>query len=197
MLPIVKELIIVEGINDQSIVKQTVKATVYAVGGWSVKKKEVTEFIKKAEKRNKGLLFFLDSDETGTKIENFLLRQLENPEKALSIILPEELSRAKKGKIGIEHAKPKDILSALQKGEATFLTHLPERSLFFHDMINLGIASGKGSNKKRKILGQSLGIPSANAKTFLELANFLDITKEELKTILDNEDLFSEEPELN
>lgn len=188
MLPIIKELIIVEGVNDQNIVKQTVKATVFSVGGWSVKKKPIIEFIQKAEKTNKGLIFLLDSDETGTKIENFLLRQLELPEKAITTILPEDLSSTRKGKVGIEHAKPKDILKALQEGKATFLDSPPERTLFFHDMIDLEITGGKGANKKRSLLANHFRIPPTNAKTFLELANFLDIKKQDLEAILNNED---------
>lgn len=197
MLPTIKELIIVEGVNDQNLLKQTVEATVFVVGGWSAKKKEIINFIQKAEKTNKGLIFLLDSDETGTKIENFLLRQLEFPEKALIAVVPEDVSSSKRGKIGVEHAKPKDVLQALKGVNAHFLEDTPKRTLFLHDLIDLGVMGGKGSERRRNLLGKYFGIPPSNAKTFLELANFLEIKREQIESILNNEDHFLKEPELN
>lgn len=181
-LPIVHELIVVEGSHDVSAVKSTVKACILSVGGWGAKRPQVIEFLQKVEKIQKGIIFLLDCDETGTSIESFLLKQLQFPEKAITCLINEEKS-LKKGKIGIEKAKSHEILQVLRKSGATFVEKEETPSLTRKDLKNLGLIEAQNSQFLRNFVSQKLSIPTGSTQNFLEKACFLNIQCSDIQQI--------------
>lgn len=187
MLPLVQELIVVEGSHDERTIKQTVQATVLVVGGWGAKRDEITRFLKKAETTGKGILLFLDSDETGTQLESYLLSVLSYPKKAKVALLEEKLSSAH-GKVGLEHAKPKDVLKALERAGATFLSKAPRNLLSEQDLLELRLKNTAEAPSRRALIEEVFHLSKGNAKHLLDQLNFLGIQREELASILDKKD---------
>ena len=106
----IKEVIVVEGKDDISAVKNAVDAEVFQVNGHAVRKNKSIEILKLAYE-NKGLIILTDPDYAGEEIRKYLCRHFPNAKNAY-------ISRAsgtKDGDIGVENASPDDIITALEK----------------------------------------------------------------------------------
>ena len=106
----IKEVIVVEGKDDISAVKNAVDAEVFQVNGHAVRKNKSIEILKLAYE-NKGLIILTDPDYAGEKIRKYLCKHFLNAKNAYISCI----SRTKDGDIGVENASPEDIITALKK----------------------------------------------------------------------------------
>lgn len=167
----IKEVIVVEGRDDITAVKQAVEAEVIAVGGFGINKK-VIDRIKDAQKR-KGVIVLTDPDFAGEKIRSIIAKRVKGIKHAY--IAQED--GIKGDDIGVENAKPEVILEALNRAkisEEEFIEIYKAEDMFFFKLTGYN-----DSKKRRIILGKELGIGYGNANQMLTRLNKYSISKEE------------------
>lgn len=167
----IKEIIVVEGKDDISAVKKAVDAEVIATSGYHISK-DTLKRIELAEKR-RGIIIFTDPDHAGEQIRKRLSKIFKNAKHAF---LPQDQA-IKKDDIGIENAKPEDIVSALENARVERISS--EKRFDRMDLINFGLEGKDSSGIKRQKLGKILGIGYCNSKQFLRRLNNYGITREE------------------
>ena len=167
----IKEVIVVEGRDDITAVKQAVEAEVIAVGGFGINKK-VIDRIKDAQRR-KGVIVLTDPDFAGEKIRSIIAKRVKGIKHAY--IAQED--GIKGDDIGVENAKPEVILEALNRAkisEEEFVEIYKAEDMFFFKLTGYN-----DSKKRRMILGKELGIGYGNANQMLTRLNKYSISKEE------------------
>ncbi|MBZ2175074.1 ribonuclease M5 [Schnuerera sp. xch1] len=167
----IKEIIVVEGKDDISAVKNAVEAEVIATGGFGYDKKFIENLKVIAEKR--GIIILTDPDHAGEQIRKDLCKHIKNCKHAFL----QQGKALKKGNIGVENAIKDDIVEAISKARPIISTRRKE--FVREDLIALGLEGRANSRKKREELGDILGIGYCNAKQFLSRLNNFGITREE------------------
>lgn len=167
----IKEIIVVEGRDDEAAVKRAVDAETIATHGFGIREETFTR-IEKAYKE-RGIIIFTDPDHAGEKIRKRLSERFPEGKHAF---LPRE-EAAKDGDIGIENAVPESIQEALNKARPVIF----EKRLEFkpEDMLEYGLAGAPGAAEKRDKLGKLLGIGYGNSKVFLNRLNQYGIERQE------------------
>jgi len=166
-----KEIIVVEGRNDEAAVKRAVEAETIATHGYGIK----PETFKRIEKAyaEKGIIIFTDPDFAGEKIRKRLAERFPYGKHAF-------LSREdamKNGDVGIENAAPEMIRKALERSRPSIVD---KRCEFKHeDLLENSLVGAPGATERRDVIGQLLGIGYGNAKVFLNRLNQYDIKREE------------------
>ena len=167
----IKEVIVVEGRDDITAVKQAVEAEVIAVGGFGINAK-VIERIKEAQKR-KGVIVLTDPDFAGEKIRNIISKRVKGIKHAY--IAQED--GIKGDDIGVENASPEVIIEALNRAKAS--EEIVEEIFTSEDMFYFKLTGDINSKKRRLMLGKELGIGYGNANQMLIRLNKYAISKEE------------------
>jgi len=169
----IKEIIVVEGRDDEAAVKRAVEAETIATHGFGIKSQTYT-LIEKAY-NERGIIIFTDPDFAGEKIRRRLAERFPDSKHAY---MP-RAEACKDGDIGIENANPESIKEALFKARFSIST----KELVFKndDMIKYGLAGATGALEKRDKLGKVLGIGYGNSKVFLNRLNQYGITREEFE----------------
>lgn len=169
----IKEIIVVEGRDDTSAVKKAVDAEIIETHGLGITE-ETLERIKLAGER-RGVIIFTDPDYPGEKIRDIVSKEAKNCKHAF---LPRDKA-LKDGDVGIENAKPEDIIEALEKARVETISTRFEFSK--DDLFKYGLIGTEGSNIKRDLLGRLLGIGHCNSKQFLKRLNNYGITRNEFE----------------
>lgn len=169
----IKEVIVVEGKDDVTVVKAALDAEVMATGGFGYKKELVRTLKQIADRR--GIIILTDPDYAGEQIRKDLSNQIKNCKHAF---LPQDKA-LKKGDIGVENATKEDIIEAILKSRPNNV----ERSEEFtkEEIIALGLMGGPSSREKREKIGSILGIGYSNSKQFLNRLNNFGVTREEFE----------------
>jgi ribonuclease M5 len=106
----IKEVIVVEGKDDTTAIRKAVEADTIETNGSAISK-ECLERIQHAHEV-RGVIVLTDPDYPGRRIRALIEQQIPNVKHAF---LPKKQTIAKNGKgLGIEHASPEDIRTALQ-----------------------------------------------------------------------------------
>lgn len=169
----VKEIIIVEGKDDITAVKQAVDAHVIAVHGYSSFKKDTIEKLKNIASNN-DIIILTDPDFAGKKIRNLIAANI--PEAKHAFITRKE--GTKKDNIGVENADSKAIIEALKNSNIKFLTKDTAKLYTIKDLIDNNLCYGKNSKLRREKLGNILRIGYYNSKQLLQSLNSFNISKE-------------------
>lgn len=167
----IKEVIVVEGRDDITAVKQAVDAEMIAVGGFGINAKVIAR-IKEAQKR-KGVIVLTDPDFAGEKIRNIIAKRV----KGIKHAYISQEDGLKDGDIGVENAKPEVILKALENAKIT----VEEKNEFFDmmDMYHFKLTGSPDSKQRRILLGNKLGIGYGNANQIVSRLNNYGVSKEE------------------
>lgn len=166
----IKEVIVVEGKDDISAVKAAVDAEVFQVNGHAVRKNKSVEKLKMAYE-NKGLIILTDADYAGEEIRKYLNKHFPNAKNAY---IPRKDSM-KNEDIGIENAKPEDIILALEKARCSFEENLED--IFTTDLLfEYGLIAQENSFELRERLGNELGIGYSNGKQLISKLNKYNIS---------------------
>ncbi len=170
----IKELIVVEGRDDEAAVLRAAEAATIATHGYGIRQ-ETLALIEKAYKKQ-GIIIFTDPDHAGEAIRKRLARQFPEAKHAF-------LSRGdaeKDGDIGIENASPAAILAALARVRTDAVPSGGEA--FTPDVLDeYRLTGSSDSAARRAALGRMLGIGECNASQFVKRLNRFGITKEELE----------------
>ncbi len=167
----IKEVIVVEGRDDITVVKAAVDAEVIATRGFGYNRKFKENLKNIAEKR--GIIILTDPDYMGEKIRKDISQGIKNCKHAF---LPQ--NKAIKGDdIGVENATTEDIIEALSKARPIMVEKTDE---FTQDeLLYLGFIGKPTSKEKREKIGEILGIGYSNSKQLLNRLNNFGITREE------------------
>jgi len=172
----IKEVIVVEGKDDVSAVKNAVDAEVISTSGLGLDS-ECLNIIKEASK-NRGIIILTDPDYPGEKIRNIVSNSVDNVKHAF--IRKEKT--IKNGDLGIENAEGKDIIHALKNANAQ-IDNSP--NIFSKkDMLKYNLIGGKNSSIRRRELGSLLNIGYCSAKKFLKRINSFNISRLEFEKAL-------------
>ena len=167
----IKEVIVVEGRDDITAVKQAVDAEMIAVGGFGINAKVIAR-IKEAQKR-KGVIVLTDPDFAGEKIRKIIAKRVPGIKHAY--IAQED--GIKGDDIGVENATPEVIIEALNRAKVTI--EVKEKIFGYEDMIYFKLTGDNNSKERRIMLGKELGIGYGNAKQFLNRLNNYGVEREE------------------
>ncbi|MDD3169945.1 MAG: ribonuclease M5 [Eubacteriales bacterium] len=168
----IKEIIVVEGRDDEAAVKRAVEAETIATHGYGIRQETFARIEKAYAER--GIIIFTDPDFAGEKIRKRLAERFPLGKHAF---LPRE-EASKDGDIGIENAGQESIREALGKARPV----MQEKRMEFQqeDMQKYGLAGIPGAADKRDRLGKRLGIGYGNSKVFLNRLNQYGIQRHEL-----------------
>ena len=172
----IKEIIVVEGRDDEAAVKRAIEAETIATHGYGIKQ-ETFKLIEKAY-AEKGIIIFTDPDFAGERIRK---RLAERFPKGKHAFLSREDS-LKNGDVGIENAAPETIREALEKARPSIADKRCEFQ--YEDLLRHGLAGTMGASEKRDKLGKLLGIGYGNSKVFLNRLNQYEIEQDELVNAL-------------
>lgn len=176
------EVLVVEGKNDKARILALFPSLQVITTNGSEISEETLLMIEEMAKTNK-IVLFLDPDFPGEKIRNKILSRVPECDnvyikKALAI-------DERKHKVGVEHASDKDILEALENR----ISYRQSTNTFqMSDLYTLGLIGSSDSTSKREYLCNILHIGSPNGKTLLKRLNFLQITTERVRDILNEKD---------
>jgi ribonuclease M5 len=168
---LIREVIVVEGRDDITAVKQAVDAEVIAVGGFGINAR-VIERIKEAQKR-KGVIVLTDPDFAGEKIRNIIAKRVKGIKHAY--IAQED--GIKGDDIGVENASPEVIIEALNRAKVS--EEIIDEIYTSEDMFYFKLTGDINAKKRRMMLGKELGIGYGNANQMLIRLNKYSISKEE------------------
>ena len=172
----IKEVIVVEGINDTKRLKSFFDCDTIETHGLGLKK-ETIELIKEINNK-RGVILFLDPDTPGEKIRNRLNSEIPNLKNAFVL---KENAKTKK-KVGIEHADKQTLKEALDN----LITYSDNRdSLSMQEFYELGLSGNSDSVSKRDKLSKHYHLGKCNAKTLLKRLNMLSLTYNDLCKVLE------------
>ncbi len=172
----IKEVIVVEGRDDETAVKKAVQGEIIITHGFGITEKTFKR-IEEAQKRC-GLIIFTDPDHAGEQIRKRIASRVKGCKHAF---LPR--SEATKGdNIGIENATPEHIVIALSKVHTVVDSQRKEFTL--SDLVRDDLTGTPSSHHKRDALGKALGIGYGNGKQMVNRLNHYGITREEYEEAL-------------
>jgi ribonuclease M5 len=172
-LPIIREVIVVEGKDDVAAVKQACQAQTIITRGLGLTR-EILQTIRQAQERC-GVIVLTDPDGPGEKIRHRIQEAVPGCKHAYIY----RDRKVKFGPVGVEYATPEAIRAALAEAKAT-VTAKSTEAYTMEDMLQLGLSGQPTAQMRRDQLGKILGIGQTNAKQFLKRLNSYDITAEEL-----------------
>lgn len=167
----IREIIVVEGRNDENAVKSALNAETIITHGHGINE-ETWKLIERAY-RGPGIIVLTDPDYAGEQIRKRIQERF--PEAKHAYLVREEA--IKEGDIGIENATGASIRKALEKARCIHESSGNEFNV--EDLLFFGLIGSEDAGEKRNKLGSVLGIGYGNGKTFLKRLNYFGITREE------------------
>ncbi|WP_129599016.1 ribonuclease M5 [Anaerophilus nitritogenes] len=172
----IKEVIVVEGRDDEIAVKAAVEAEVIITHGFGIKENTFKRI--ELAKERKGVIIFTDPDHAGETIRKRIDTKIPGCKHAF---LPRE-EATKNGDIGIENASKESIIAALSKVRSKSEEKRDEFKQI--DLIQNDFIGSNQASHRRDKAGKILGIGYANAKQFLSRLNNYGITRDEFEEAL-------------
>lgn len=167
----IKEAIIVEGRDDTAAINRAVEAMTIETHGFGMPD-SIWPQIDKAY-RNQGIIVFTDPDYAGEKIRRKIAEKYPECRQAF---LPKGKA-LKNGNVGVENAKPEDIVEALENAHCT--SDSREGIFTEEDLFDWELAGSPRAKSRREQLGNLLSIGYGNSRSFLKKLNQFQISREE------------------
>ncbi|MCI1974702.1 MAG: ribonuclease M5 [Limosilactobacillus sp.] len=171
----IKEVIVVEGKDDTKQILKAVNADTYETNGSALSEVDIAR-LKKLQ-ATRGLIVFTDPDFNGERIRRMISNAIPGVKHAF--IRRDQGVPEFKGSLGVEHAAPEVIKSALAnlytQGEpgAAEITSA--------DLKIAGLTGRTNSRHRRERLGQILGIGYGNGKQLLKRLQLFQIHREDFE----------------
>lgn len=166
----IKEIIVVEGRDDETAVKKAVKAEIIITHGFGIKESTFKQ-IEMAQERC-GVIVLTDPDHAGEQIRSRIEKRVPGVKNAYI-----QRSLATKAlNIGVENATSEVIIESLMKAHAT--ESKGHNEFTQQDLIRCKLAMVPEASSRRDALGNILGIGYGNTKTFLRRLNKYGIQRD-------------------
>lgn len=176
----IKEVVIVEGKNDYSRLKEIYPDIDCIITNGSEISEETLSIIELANKK-RGVIIFTDPDYPGTRIRQIIQKRIPSAKHAF-IRKAEGISKNKK-KVGIEHALDDVIIESLSK---VMTPYERKTEITATEIALLHLTGYSNSNKLREYVCNKLGIGHCNGKTLLTRLNLFGIDYKHLKEVVDS-----------
>lgn len=174
----IKEIIIVEGKDDITRVKEVIDADVIATQGIHISKRRLQEIVELTE--NRGAIILTDPDNPGEIIRRKLKSVLKCEVKDAFITQKDGLLD---GDVGIENASHEVIRAAIENARPNFVE---KKEVFDHGFLfEYGLTGQGNSAKIREEISKKLRIGNPNAKEFLNRLNSYGIEKVEVIKLIE------------
>ena len=173
----IREVIVVEGKDDERAVKQAVNAEVILTSGYGITE-ETFRRIDFARERT-GVIVLTDPDRAGEQIRKRINDRVPGCKNAYLV----QEDAFKKNDIGIENAAPGPIREALEKARCVVDT-APER-FTREDLLAGRLVFGPDAARRRAALGRILGIGYANGKQLLKRLNHYAVDRQEFQSAVE------------
>ncbi|MCC2685845.1 MAG: ribonuclease [Paenibacillaceae bacterium] len=181
----IREIIVVEGKDDTSAIKQATGADTIETGGSAIGE-DVLKAIELAYER-RGVIVFTDPDHAGERIRKIVAARVPGCKHAF---LREADARRGMG-VGVEHASPDKIREALS---AVMTEHPGEPGqIAWDDLARAGLVLHPQAAERRRAVGQRLGFGYANGKQFHKRCTMFQISRAEFERALDETGLLSKQ----
>lgn len=173
----IKETIVVEGKDDITNIKRAIDCEMISTNGLAFGK-ELIERLKIINQRT-GIIIFTDPDYAGKRIREKIAKEIPDAKHAYL----DRKKAIKKNDLGVENAKPEDIIEALKKAKA----QVKEKTEIFtmNDLVQNDLSMTKDSREKRARLGDMLGIGYFNSKQLVSKLNSFGISREEFESAVE------------
>ena len=170
----INEFIVVEGRDDTERVKLAVECDTIETNGSAINR-DTLDVIRHAQE-TRGVIVLTDPDFPGDKIRNTIREHVKHA------YVDREKAKSKRGKIGVEHAKPEDIRAALMHVSSPFEEAIEtiDKSV----LLELGLIIGKDARRKREVIGRKLHIGHSNGKQLLKKLNAFGYTEADVRQAL-------------
>ncbi len=168
----IREIIVVEGRDDEQRVKRALDCEVITTGGIYFGNKLLQRLKKISDDR--GIIILTDPDYAGNKIRSRINNYIPNAKNAF---IAQDLC-TKSDDIGIENANEEDIRKAIENARPSNIEI--DKIYDMDDMIYYGLV-GENSKELRIKVGKKLNIGYGNAKSFLRMLNNYNIKREDLE----------------
>lgn len=172
----VREIIVVEGRDDERAVKQAVDAEVIITHGFGLTGEAFDRIA--VARRHTGVIIFTDPDHAGELIRRRINARIHGCKNAY--LTSDRASHC--GDIGIEHARAEDIVTALMSARCVISG---SGGAFTRQMLMLGgLVNCAGAARKRSALGRILGIGYANGRQLLNRLNRYGISERRFRVAM-------------
>lgn len=173
----IKEVIVVEGINDSKRLKSFFDVETIETHGLGLSKSTINLIKEINEKR--GVILFLDPDTPGEKIRKRLNSEIPNLKNAF--VMKQDAKTKKK--VGIEHASKEVLEEALNN----LLTYCDSKeSISEKQFYELGLKGNKDSSELRDIVSNHFHLGKCNSKTMFKRLNMLGIRYDDIVKVLND-----------
>lgn len=169
----IKEIIVVEGKDDEAAILRAVEADTIATGG-SALNEETLRAIELGQKR-RGIIIFTDPDHAGERIRKMISQRISGCKHAF---LP-QAAAYKNGDIGVENAEPEAIRQALAKVRTEY--DKQPSQIAWNDLLQCGLIHHAAAADRRLKMGNWLGIGYCNGKQFYKRCQMFQISQEEFQ----------------
>lgn len=169
-------LIIVEGATDKAFLLSFLDAEIITTNGSEVSRGTI-EYAKEAIK-TRDVVVLSDPDSPGKRIRDVLDQNIPG---LLHAFVPKEVS-IRHHKVGVAESTVEAVLEALDNihpGKTTKIGNLT-----MTDFLELGLMGGQESSQKRDLVSKRFHLGFGNAKTLLQRANALGLTKKQIEEAL-------------
>ncbi len=174
----INELIVVEGKSDIDFLSSFLDADFYQVHGSAISNEDI-DFLSKAEK-TRGIIILTDPDFPGLQIRHKIKEKIPSAKEAF---VRKEVS-IKHHKVGVAESTKEEVISSLEN-VISFSKKESKNAIRNSDLIELGLNGGENSSVLRKKLCEKLHLGFSNSKNLLLKLNSIEISKEELKNIVE------------
>ncbi|CAH0121979.1 MULTISPECIES: ribonuclease M5 [unclassified Paenibacillus] len=172
----IKEIIVVEGKDDTAAIKRAVDADTIETGGSAIDEAVLRRIALAQERR--GVIVFTDPDHAGERIRKIISARIPGCKHAFL-----KLSDAtREGDIGVENASPEAIRAALDSVRSE--VEAAGSQIDWEDLMEAGLIIHPQSAKRRKAMGELLGIGYCNGKQFYKRCAAFQISREEFAAAL-------------
>ena len=175
----INELIVVEGKTDIDFLSTFIDADFYQVHGSAINKEDIA-FLSKAQK-NRGIIILTDPDFPGLQIRHKIKNEIPDAKEAF---VRKEFS-IKHNKVGVAESTKEEITKALENVISVSKNETKNKNFNISDLLELGLIGTKNSKTLRNMVCNSLNIGFSNAKNLLLKLNSINISKDEVKEIIE------------
>ncbi|WP_018659756.1 ribonuclease M5 [Allofustis seminis] len=174
----IKEIIVVEGVNDTKNLKHFLDVDTIETNGSAISK-ETIALIKKAQ-QYRGVIVLTDPDFPGESIRKIIMHHV--PDAMHAFIPQSDALPQNKGSVGVEHAGEDAIMHALHHKYQPEWVKDNKISLSF--LRKMHLMDHPHAQKNRDRLSESLHIGHVNAKQLKKRLEMFDISEEQVEEIM-------------
>ena len=170
-------VLIVEGKDDESLIKSFLDCYVFKTNGFDLKHEDIL-FLNKVSEKHK-IIVLTDPDEAGEKIRSTINKNVKN---TCNVFVDINMC-GKNNKHGVAESTKEHILEQLK--EHLTLESPKYGNITAYQLNKIGLNGDSKSKEKRKYICKCFSLGICNAKNMLERINLLGISINDISKVLD------------